>query len=93
MASKFKRFIPTFIPLMFEVLRHFRRDSAHDRNIKKFDKSQEKLSTIEHLVVKLEKNVKDQREKTRVFQLRLMWWLGINSAILIAIAVKLFFFM
>ncbi|HPV14043.1 MAG TPA: hypothetical protein PL126_00170 [Candidatus Cloacimonadota bacterium] len=93
MASKFNRFIPTFIPLIFEVLRHFRRDSAHDRNIKKFDKSREQLSTIEHLMVKLEKNVKDQRENTRRFQLKLLWWLAINSAILIAIAVKLFFFM
>lgn len=92
MANKLNRFIPTFIPLFFEVLRHFKRDSAHDKNIKKFDKSQEKLSTIEHLMVKLEKNVKQQRENTRVFQLRLMWWLGINSALLIAIAVKLFFF-
>ncbi|HHZ14659.1 MAG TPA: hypothetical protein GX398_00895 [Candidatus Cloacimonetes bacterium] len=93
MAQKFKRFIPTFIPLLFEVIRHFRRDSAHDRNIKKFDKSREQLSTIEHLLVKLEKNVKNQRENTRLFQIKLMWWLGINSAILIAIAVKLFFFM
>ncbi len=59
MAQKFKRFIPTFIPLLFEVIRHFRRDSAHDRNIKKFDKSREQLSTIEHLLVKLEKNVKN----------------------------------
>ena len=93
MAQKFKRFIPTFIPLLFEVIRHFRRDSAHDRNIKKFDKSREQLSTIEHLLVKLEKNVKNQRENPRLFQIKLMWWLGINSAILIAIAVKLFFFM
>lgn len=93
MAQKFKRFIPTFIPLLFEVIRHFRRDSAHDRNIKKFDKSREQLSTIEHLLVKLEKNVKNQRENTRLFQIKLMWWLGINSAILIAIAVKLFSFM
>ena len=91
MASKINRFIPTFIPLAFEVLRHFKRDSAHNKDIKKFDQSREKLSTIEHLMVKLEKNVKQQRENTRIFQLRLMWWLGINSALLIASVVKLFF--
>lgn len=92
MAGKiFNRVIPAFIPLLFEVARHFRRDTNHNIDIKKFDKSQEKLGTIEHLLVRLEKKMIQHRDKAQAFNNRITWWLAINSALLVAIAVKLFF--
>jgi len=92
MAGKLlNRFMPAFIPLVFEVMRHFRRDTSHNSDIKKFDKSQEKLGTIEHLLVRLEKKMISHRDQAKAFNNRMIWWLAINSALLAAIAVKLFF--
>jgi len=94
MASKaFSRLIPTFIPLIFGLLRHFRRDALHNSNIKKFDKTDERLSSVEHLLVRMEKKLLQQRDDVQKAHGRLYWWLAINSALLMAILVKLLFFM
>jgi hypothetical protein len=91
MAAKgFNRFLPAFIPLAFEVMRHLRRDSSHNNNIKKYDKTSEKLSTIEHLMVRLEKKTQADREAFKAVNARIQIWLAINSVLLIAIVVKLF---
>ena len=74
MAGKtFNRFIPAFIPLVFEVMRHLRRDTNHNSDIKKFDKSQEKLGTIEHLLVRLEKKMIQHRDYAQAFNNRITW--------------------
>lgn len=92
MAKAFNRFIPAFIPIIFELMRQFRRDTNHNQNIKKNDKSQEKLGTIEHLLLRLEKKVQFNRDVYVKSFSQLRIWLAVNSVILIAIAVKLFFF-
>lgn len=92
MGKSFNRFIPTFIPLFFELMRHLRRDANHNNNIRKNDKTAEKLGTMEHMMVRLEKKVQQNREfyHKNFNQLRL--WLILNSALLIAVLVKLFFY-
>ncbi|PKN73353.1 MAG: hypothetical protein CVU50_03425 [Candidatus Cloacimonetes bacterium HGW-Cloacimonetes-3] len=92
MAKAFSRFIPAFIPLIFEVMRHFKRDTNHNIAIKKNDKTQDKLGTLEHLLVRLEKKVQLNREVYIKSFNQLRIWLAINSILLIAIAVKLFFY-
>ena len=84
--------MPTFIPLVFELVRHFKRDTNHNQNIRKNDKTTEKLATVEHLMVRLEKKVQLNRDVyvQNFKQLRL--WLALNSVILIAILVKVFFY-
>ena len=88
----FKRFIPTFIPLAYEVIKHLRRNNNHNQNIRKTDKTAEKIGTLEHLMVRLEKKVQNNREVYEKHFAQLRWWLIINSALMVAIAVKLFFF-
>lgn len=90
-ASLLKRFLPAFIPVAYEVVRHLRRDTTHNSEIKKFDKSEEKLATIEHLIVRLEKKAQSNKDEIRASKVRLEIWLAINSALLVAIFVKLFF--
>jgi hypothetical protein len=87
-----KKIIPTFIPLLFEIFSHMRRDSAHNNNIKKFDHTEEKLSTIENLLIKQDKKEMLVRDEFKKAVLRIQIWLVLNSALLIAILVKLFFF-
>ncbi|MDY0150927.1 MAG: hypothetical protein RBS43_01485 [Candidatus Cloacimonas sp.] len=92
MANVFNRFIPTYIPLMFELVRHFKRDTNHNQNIKKNDKTQEKLATMEHLMVRLEKKVQLNRDVYNKSFNQLRIWLALNSVLLIAILVKVFFY-
>ncbi len=90
MGKAFNRFIPTFIPLFFELMRHLRRDASHNNNIRKNDKTTEKLGTLEHMMVRLEKKVQQNRDFYHKNFNQLRWWLILNSALLIAILVKLF---
>ena len=63
MAEKsFKRYLPSFITIVFELLEHWKRDSAHNSNIKKLDKTSEQLGTIEHMLVRLEKKIQYNRD-------------------------------
>lgn len=92
MAKALSRFIPAFIPLVFEVMRHFKRDTNHNQTIRKNDKTQDKLGTLEHLLVRLEKKVQLNRDVYIKSFNQLRVWLAINSILLVAIAVKLFFY-
>ncbi|MDI3503726.1 MAG: hypothetical protein PWP64_662 [Candidatus Cloacimonadota bacterium] len=91
-VSGFKRFIPTFVPFAFELMRHFIRDFNHNGNIRKNDKSGEKLATLEHMLVRLERNIQHNRESSEKIAVRVYCWLFINSIMLVAILIKLFFF-
>ncbi len=86
------RFMPAFIPLLFELFRQFRRNVSHDESIRKTDKSAEKLATIEHMMVRLERKVQHNRDTYMQIARRVTIWLIINSALLVAILVKLCFF-
>lgn len=90
-APNLKRFLPAYIPLAFELLRHFRRDVNHNGNIRKADHSADKMATMEHMLVRLEKKIQVNRETYESIATKVLIWLGINSALLIAIAVKVFF--
>jgi hypothetical protein len=90
--SGFRRFMPTFIPLAFELFRHFKRDMAHNGNIRKTDKTSEKMATMEHLLVRLEKKIQNNRETFERISGKITIWLALNSILLIGILVKLFFF-
>ncbi|MCB5271169.1 MAG: hypothetical protein LHW56_04915 [Candidatus Cloacimonetes bacterium] len=86
------RFMPAFIPLMFEVFRHFKRDLSHNDNIRKTDKSAEKMATIEHMLVRLERKIQNNRDTYLKIANKVTIWLIINSALLVTILIKLFFF-
>ncbi|HNX37641.1 MAG TPA: hypothetical protein PL124_08270 [Candidatus Cloacimonadota bacterium] len=89
-AFGFKKLIPTFIPLAFEVIRHLKRDNSHNNNIRKTDKTAEKIATVEHLLVRLEKKVQLNREVYMRFARSVMIWLALNSVALILIILKVF---
>ena len=91
MIGSLKKLLPAFIPLVMDVMSHVKRDASHNNNIKKIDKTEEKLATIENLVVRLEKKVITNRDEIKTMSLKLQIWLVLNSAMLIAIVVKLFF--
>lgn len=90
--SGLSRFMPAFIPLLFEVFRHFKRDMVHNDNIRKTDKTAEKMATMEHMLVRLERKIQHNRETYIKIANRVTFWLIINSALLVTVLIKLFFF-
>jgi hypothetical protein len=56
------------------------------------DKTAEKMATMEHMMVRLEKKIQVNRETYEKIANRILIWSAINSALLIAIAVKIFFY-
>jgi len=87
---KATKFIPTVIPVVFELLHFFKRNSKHDQDIRKKDRTAEKIGSLEHLMVRLEKKVQQNREIYIKSFNKIKIWLAINSLLLIAILVQLF---
>ncbi len=88
--KSFKRFIPSFLPLAFELFQHFNRNKAHDANIKKLDKTQEKLATVEHMMVRLEKKIQTNRNEIQKLAVRVQIFLIANLVVLISVLLKVF---
>ncbi|MBW6514751.1 MAG: hypothetical protein K0B87_08350 [Candidatus Syntrophosphaera sp.] len=86
-----KKLLPAFIPIAWQFANHLKRNLNHNNDIRKFDKTGDKLETIENLIVRLEKKALGNREEVRKANARLQIWLAINSSLLIAIVIKLFF--
>jgi len=87
---KATKFIPTFIPVILELFSIVKRNAKHDQNIRKKDRTAEKIGSLEHLMVRLEKKVQQNRDYYQKSIKGVRIWLAINSALLIAILVKLF---
>ncbi len=91
MADKgFKRFLPSFITIAFELMEHWKRDSAHNSNIKKLDKTSEQLGTIEHMLVRLEKKIQTNREMVDKLKSVLFISMATNLFLLIIIFLRIF---
>lgn len=83
-----KRFLPAFIPLFFELMRHIKRNANHDTNIRKTDHTAEKIATVENLIVRLEKKVQLNREVYQKTANKIYLWLAANSVVLLVILLK-----
>jgi hypothetical protein len=59
--KNYKKFLPSFIFLVFELLSHWKRDFSQNNKVKKFDKTAEQLGTIENLLIRLEKKIQHNR--------------------------------
>ena len=52
-----------FMPYLFSFSKSMVDDAKHKQKIKSFDKTREKIDTIEHLITKLEKKISDCRNE------------------------------
>ena len=84
----FKKIFPLLLPLFIEVSRYFRPNIVAPAK----NKSNDKIETLENLLVRMERKVQENR--LQVYKLRklIIVWSTINSALLVAILVKLLFF-
>lgn len=86
----FKRFLPSFFLIVYELFNHWKRDVSQNSNIKKIDKTAEKLGTIEHMLVRLEKKIQANRDIIQKLQAQLLISKLINLVLLIIILLRLF---
>lgn len=91
MAEKsYKRFLPSFITILFELLEHWKRDAAHNSNIRKLDKTADQLGTIENMLVRLEKKIQYNRDLVDKLKFMLYISMAANLLLLIVILLKVF---
>lgn len=91
MAEKsYKRYLPSFITILFELVEHWKRDSAHNSNIRKLDKTAEQLGTIENMLVRLEKKIQVNRELVNNLKNMLFISMAANLVLLLIIFLRLF---
>ena len=82
--------IAGLIKAFFDIVNHFIKDFDNIRKIKKIDKFSEEFSTIEHLLVKLEKKMDEQRFLIEDLRTRILWG---NIIIIVLILLNIFYFL
>ena len=82
-------FVAGLIKAFFDLVNHFIKDFDNIRKVKKIDKFSEEFSTIEHLLIRLEKKVEEQRFLIEDLKTRILWG---NIVIIILILLNIFYF-
>jgi len=77
------------IKAFFDLINHFIRDFENIRKVKKIDRFSEEFSTLEHLLVRLEKKLDEQRFQIEDMKTRILWG---NIVIIILILLNIFYF-
>ena len=87
-VQKSNPIISILIKAFFNMLNHLIKDFDNIRKIKKIDKFSNEFSTIEHMLVKLEKKLEDNRHHIEDLKTRILWG---NIVIIILILLNIFY--
>ena len=79
--------ISGMISTFFDIIKHFINDFDNSRKIKKIDRFSEEFSTLEHLMIRLEKKLAENRHKIDDLKSRLLWG---NIIIIVLLLVNIF---
>ena len=71
----------------FDIVKHFIKDFENVRKVKKIDKFSEEFSTLEHMLLRLEKKMDDNRHHIEDLKARLLWG---NVIIIVLILINIF---
>lgn len=74
---------------LLEIFKHWFADKQHALRIRKIDKVSDKLGTMEHLIVKLEKKTKQNKDDIIAIRKELFWMKIINITLMLAILIML----
>jgi uncharacterized membrane protein (DUF106 family) len=75
------------INTFFDIVKHFLKDFENMRKVKKIDKFSEEFSTLEHMLLRLEKKMDDNRHHIEDLKARLLWG---NVIIIVLILINIF---
>jgi len=79
------------ITLIMTFIRTFMLNAKHDYKIKTFDKTKEKINTIEHMIVKLEKKLGDCRNEIESLRQQIIFSRALNLILSILIIALILF--
>ncbi|MCK4695959.1 MAG: hypothetical protein KAT74_09360 [Candidatus Cloacimonetes bacterium] len=77
------------IKMFFDIIKHFIKDFENIRKVKKIDSVAEKFSNIEHMIVRLEDKIQDNRKYIEELKSRILWGNIITIILLLIIIYEL----
>lgn len=78
-------FLSGLINVFFDMIKHFIRDFENIRKVKKIDTASEKISALEHMIIRLEEKLNDNWRVVNELKSKLLWGNVINIALLLVI--------
>ena len=80
-----------YLPFLFSVFKTFFLQSKHSYRVKNFNKTKEKIDTIEHMLVKVEKRIRETRSDIEELRKQVLFSRVINLILfMILIALVIF---
>ena len=78
-------FLSGLINVFFDMVKHFIRDFENMRKVKKIDTASEKISALEHMIIRLEEKIIGNWKIINVLKGKLFWGNVINITLLLVI--------
>lgn len=75
----------SFVTAFFDLVRHFITDFDNKQKVKKIDKYKEGMQNIEHLIIRLEDKIENNRREIEDLKNRLLWGNIISIVLLLII--------
>ncbi|MBT3168504.1 MAG: hypothetical protein HN952_03135 [Candidatus Cloacimonetes bacterium] len=79
--------LSNLVKMMFDIFKHFIKDFENMRKVNKIDKVNKKFSNLEHLIIRLEDKIANNRHQIEELKNRIMWG---NAIILVLLAFIIF---
>ncbi|MBL7149888.1 MAG: hypothetical protein ISS80_07425 [Candidatus Cloacimonetes bacterium] len=71
--QKSSPFLASIIKLFFDLIKHFIKDFENMRKVKKIDHIAEKFSLLEHMLIRLENKIQENRKLIEDLKNRILW--------------------
>lgn len=71
--QKSSPFLSSIIKLFFDMIKHFIKDFENMRKVKKIDNFAEKFSSLEHMLIRLENKIQENRKIIEDLKNRILW--------------------
>lgn len=75
------------INMFFEMIKHFFKDFENMKKLKKIDSMQDKFASIEHMLVRLEDKIQENRHQIEDLKNRILWG---NIVIIVLLAIVIY---
>ena len=71
--QKSSLFLSSIIKLFFDMIKHFIKDFENIRKVKKIDNFADKFSSLEHMLIRLENKIQENRKYIEDLKNRILW--------------------
>ncbi|MDO9577853.1 MAG: hypothetical protein Q7J16_08210 [Candidatus Cloacimonadales bacterium] len=75
------------INMFFEMIKHFFKDFENMKKVKKIDSMQDKFASLEHMLVRLEDKIQENRHQIEDLKNRILWG---NIVIIVLLAIVIY---